>query len=334
MSNVTWSVHNGVLTNNQLNKTFQREAQPMNRFRQFVKFKSAFGKGVGQTENWLKVSNAGPAAGTATYGGQLTETNTMFEAGQPLTLGTVTVEEYGMAIPMTFKVQSLSEFDVMTIVRESLLDDSVKVIDGVIERQFNATLLRYVGITTATSSVTTNGTATVTNTSALGANGGYHVRKMVLELKKRNVPGFQRLGGDYGAILSHEAAESLVGGLVSVNQYTTQGYEKLLNGEQGRWHGTRFVEDGFATRFVYSATGRTATAASNFDTKGLSGNGYVFGSPTVREIVAVPEHIRAKVVTDYGRSHGLGWYMIGGWKIEWDTSGGADSRIIKWDSKA
>jgi hypothetical protein len=328
---MTWSVHNGVLTNNQLNKTFQREAQPLNRFRQFVKFKSAFGKGVGQTENWLKVSNAGPAAGTTTYGGQLTETNTMFEAGQPLALGTVTVQEYGMAIPMTFKVQTLSEFDVMTIVRESLLDDQVKVIDGVIERQFNATLLRWTGLTSATQTFTTNGTTAGTNNATLGMNGGYHVRKIVLELKKRNVPGFQRLGGDYGAIVSHEAAEGLVGSLTSVNQYTTQGYEKLLNGEQGRWHGVRFVEDGFATRFTTSATARTATAISWTNNDGVA---YFFGSPTVREIVAIPEHIRAKVVTDYGRSHGLGWYMIGGWKIEWDTSGGADSRIVKWDSAA
>ena len=330
---MNWVNHSGVLTNEDLNKSFQRVAQPLFRFRQFVKFKEAFGKHKGQSQNWLKVSNA------SDFGGTLVETNTMHETTQALVWGTVTVNEYGLSIPMTFKVQALSEFDVKQIIRESLMDDMVKVIDGSVEREFNKTLLRYTGLTASTSSITTNGTVTDTNTSTLNS---FHLRKMALQLKTRNVPGFTGLGGSYVAILSHEAHESLVGALESTNQYTTQGYEKILNGEVGKWNDIRIVSDGFASRLNYDASARTAdttvdvgssAAGSNWG-GGLSGGGYVFGSPTVREIVAVPEEIRAKVVTDYGRSHGLGWYGIFGWKIEWDTSGGANSRIIKWDSAA
>ena len=92
--------------------------------------------------------------------------------------------------------------------------------------------------------------------------------------------------------------------------------------------GVRFVEDGFASRFTYDSTARTATAKSWTGTYSL--DAYLFGSPTVREAVVVPEEIRLKVVTDYGRSHGLAWYALLGFAIEWSDEGNAG--VIKWDS--
>lgn len=97
-----------------------------------------------------------------------------------------------------------------------------------------------------------------------------------------------------------------------------------------RYYGVRFVEDSLASRYTYSASARTMTAKSWTQAKSL--DAYLFGSPTVREAIVVPEEIRLKVVTDYGRSKGIAWYMLGGWAIEWDTA--ADTRIIKWDSAA
>ena len=313
-----WSTQSGYLTNDKLNKFFQKAAQPLSRFRQFVDVKEAFGTGQGENVNWLKVANVG------TIGGSLVETNTMHETTQSLSLGTLTVNEYGNSLPFTFKLESLSEFDMQTIIRGGLLDDQVKVIDGVVERQFNNTPLRYVGTAAAGFALTTNGTATVTNTSVLNS---YHIRKMRLELEKRNVPTYD---GDYVMIASLEAAEGLEGAMESVNQYTESGYTKILNGEIGRVHGVRIVKDAYASRFVIDAAARTATAKSW--TTGNSLEGYMFGRPTIREAIVVPEEIRMKVVTDYGRSKGMAWYQLGGWKIEWDTAD--DARIIKWDSAA
>lgn len=314
-----WTTQSGYLTNNKLNKAFQKAAQPRCKFRQFVMFKEAFGKNQGQSVNWLKVANI------TDYGGVLTETNTMHETDQQLTWGTLTVNEYGNSIPFTFKIEALSEFDIKSIVRGGLLDDFVKVIDGLVERQFNTTKLRYVGTATAGGVVTTNGTATTSNTSAFNA---YHLRMMVEELKKRNVPGWPGLDGDYVFVGSIEAVRGLYEDTESLQQYTESGYKKILNGEIGRYYATRIVEDTFATRYTYSSTGRSATAKSWAQAKSL--DGYLFGSPTVREAVAVPEEIRMKVTTDYGRSKGIAWYGIFGHAIEWDTEG--DTRIIKWDT--
>jgi hypothetical protein len=48
------------------------------------------------------------------------------------------------------------------------------------------------------------------------------------------------------------------------------------------------------------------------------------------EAVAVPEEVIAKVPTDYGRSKGIAWYFIGGWKLMW--AGDPDNRIVHWSS--
>ena len=174
-----WSTQSGFLTNGKLNKMLRTAAQPRVRFRQFVSLKEAFGKNVGETVNWDKVANV------SDYGGQIIETNTMHETKRVVSQGTLTTTEYGNSIPFTHKIETLSEFDIKDIIESGLADDMAKVMDGTIEREFNATPLRYVGTSATGYALTTNGTATATNTSILNS---YHVRKMALELTKRNVP--------------------------------------------------------------------------------------------------------------------------------------------------
>jgi len=318
-----WTSQSGYLYSAELNKRFQKQAQPLTKFRQFCAIKEAFGKGKGETVNWLKVSNA------SAMGRVLSETEKMPETTAPLALGTVSVDEYGLSIPFTFKLSALSEFDIEDIVRGALLDDCAKVIDGMVERQFNAALLRGVGADTSSLTVTTDGTATATNTSALNTA---HVLSLRYQLKKRNVPGFPGLNGDYACIAGPLALSGVLGALVGIYQYTELGLKNIVAGEVGRFAGVRFVEDTYAIDNAYDSTAGTASAITW--TKGSSSPAYMFGAPTVREAVAVPEEIRVKIAEDYGRSRGIAWYGIFGWKIEWDTSGGADSRIIKWDSKA
>jgi len=313
---MNWVDQSGYLTNNKLSKDWRKSAQPLIRYRQFCDIKDALGKQAGQTVNWLRAANV------SNYGKTIAETATMPETTQSLTWGTLTVGEYGNSIPFTQKVEVLSEFELKTIINGGLRDDMVKVVDGVVERQFNACQLRYVGSSTTTYALTTNGTATAVNTSVLNS---YHVRKMRLELEKRNVPTYD---GDYVMINSLEAMESLEGAVESVNQYTESGQKKIWSGEVGKLHGVRFVKDGFASRYVYSESAGTATAKSWSQAQSL--DGYMFGKDTVMEAIVIPEEIRAKVVTDYGRSKGLAWYFLGGFKIVWETE--ADARIIKWDS--
>ncbi len=317
MATPLWATDSGVHFSAKLSKFLRYSAQPLLRFRQFTEMKDAFSKTPGDSFNWDKVANLG------THGKQLVETNTMPVSSQAITKGTLTITEYGNSIPFTFKLDSLSQFDLEGIIEKGLRDDMVKVLDAACHAEFNATPLRYVGSSTTTYVLTTNGTATATNTSALNQ---YHVANMALELEKRNF----RLGEPV-FIGSLECIRSLQGAMVSTQQYSEMGYKLIAEGEVGSVNNVHFIKDGNATRLIYdvstSSTGATSTKAWPGET---SLEGFMFVGKPVVEAVAVPEQVRAKEVTDYGRSKGLAWYWLGGFELNRDEA--ANAEIIKWAS--
>jgi len=92
-----------------------------------------------------------------------------------------------------------------------------------------------------------------------------------------------------------------------------------MNGEKGRYEGIRYCE-------------QTNIASEGWT---LSDAIYFFGADTVVEAFAIPEEIRGKIPTDFGRSRGIAWYAELGYGLCHTDSVGHDvtqSRIIKWDS--
>jgi hypothetical protein len=317
MPAMSWADQGTYLSNNKLSQEWRESAQPLMRFRQFCDIKEAFGKSSGQSVNWLRMSNV------ATMGRAVLETQTMPETYQTSSWGTLTVGEYGLAIPHTFKIEALSEFDVKAIINSGLRNDMTKVLDGLVEREFNSCALRYVGSSTSTYALTTTGTQSAVNTSVLNT---YHIMNMRLELEKRFVQPYS--SQDYVCVASLEAMRSLEGVIETAQQYNEIGYAKTLSGEVGKLHGVRFVKDQFASRYIYNSTSGTAPLFSWAQNQ--SGPAYMFGKETVMEAITVPEEIRVKIPTDYGRSKGIAWYALLGYKIMWETE--ADARIIKWES--
>jgi hypothetical protein len=59
---------------------------------------------------------------------------------------------------------------------------------------------------------------------------------------------------------------------------------------------------------------------------------FVLGEDTVAEALAIPEEIRGKIPTDYGRSRGVAWYYLGGFGLI--HTSGAQTRVVKWESAA
>ena len=81
-------------------------------------------------------------------------------------------------------------------------------------------------------------------------------------------------------------------------------------------------------RLGFSRSSVFRTLGSSSGTNAL-GEAIVFGAEACIEGIAVPEEIRAKVPTDYGRSKGLAWYAILGYKKMWKASdSGQDGHII------
>lgn len=300
----------GYMYSDNLSKELRMSVQPLVKFRQFADIKDAAhqGKSKGETFHWNVYSDV------ATQGTTLVETSTMPETNFTITQGTLTITEYGNSVPYTGKLDDLSEHPVKEIIHKVLKNDAKKAFDIAAHAQFDATPLRVYpasGTTTDAITLTTNGTASGTNNVALGKN---HVKPIVDLMKERNIPPF--MADDYASLAHPSTYRQLKNDLESVHQYVDAGFQMILNGEIGRYEGVRFVEQ---TNIAKETWGNS-----------LSNFAYFFGDDTVAEAIAVPEEVRGKIPSDYGRSRGVAWYYLGGFGLVHPQQDQA--RIVKWDS--
>lgn len=326
MASQLWAVNTlgGYFYSLNLSDELRQAVQPMVKFRQFADVKDATmqGKKKGDTFTWDVVSNI------ATQGGALTETNTMPESNFTIGQGTLTITEYGNSIPYSGKLEDLGKFSVKDTVMKVLKNDATKVLDCAAHQQFNRTLLRVVGTSSTTINLTTNGTATGTNSQAFNTT---HHKKIIDTMKERNIPAY--VADDYYALAWPTTYRQIKDQLETLHQYTESGLTMIMNGEIGRYENCRFVEQtnipkgGAADSTTYNPFTNTADAWNG----GYSDWIFFFGEDTVAEGIAVPEEIRAKIPSDYGRSKGVAWYALLGYGLV-HASDATQARVVKWDS--
>jgi N4-gp56 family major capsid protein len=293
----------------ELTDKLRHTAQPMFRLRQFVDVRDALGKGRGDTFLFDK------AGDVATQGGTLIETATIPETSFVTNQGTVIITEYGNSVPFSGKLQALGKFEISSVTEQKLRDDQVKVLESAAGDQFAATEFIAVCSNTATTVITTNGTATASASADLTAA---NVRQIVDFMKKKNIPKYD--GSNYICVASVSAlsgmhADSGTGGWIDLAKYSPQYSQNIFNGEVGTFYGVRFVEE----------TGYLSNTIGNGSAHGQA---VIFGSDNVCESVAIPEEIRLKQSADYGRDLGIAWYALLGFKIIWDYDTDAEQHIV------
>jgi N4-gp56 family major capsid protein len=308
MAGQIWAVNSlgGYMYSRQLSNVLRANVQPLVKFRQFADVHdiSQQGKKKGDLFTWDVFSDV------ATAGQVLVETNTMPETNFTIVQGTLTITEAGNSVPYSGKLDNLSKFPIEDVIKKVLKNDCVKYLDRGAWTQFNQTLLRVIassGTDTAAIQLYTNGTVTGTNSIAL--NNG-HVKSIVDTMKERNIPAY--IADDYYAIAWPTTLRTFKNNLETIHQYSDTGFALIMNGEIGRYENTRFIEQ----------------------TNIAKGTGwcFFFGNDTVAEAIAVPEEMRGKIPTDYGRSKGIAWYYLGGFGIVHTLA--VNCRIVKWDSAA
>ena len=293
----------GFMYSDNLSKKLRTALQPSVRFRQFADAKEAFGLGVGDNFNWNKYSDV------QTEGGELQETDTMPETQFTIDQASLTITEYGNSVPFTKKLDDLSEHPVTEIIHKVLKNDARKVLDRAAYNQFNEAVIRVTSTSATAIGITTNGTPGGSHTHELNLD---HVKLISDEMTERDIPTYD--GNNYMSVFRPRALRTLKDDLETINQYTSEGWHVIMNGEKGRAEGIRFCEQ----------TNIPDAGFTNSD------RGFFFGSDTVCEAFAIPEEIRGKIPTDYGRSRGVAWYAELGYGIVHDTEN--DARILVWDS--
>lgn len=330
MSGQIWSVNDrgGYMYSDELSNVLRTALQPVVKFRQFCDAKDATEKGLGKGDvyHWNIYSDVQEGGDT------LDEHQTMPETNFEISQASLTVVELGNSVPYSGLLDNLSKQPVTEIIHKVLKNDCKKTLDGRAHAQFNATGLKLSptsGNSTTAVDVTTNGTPATTNAVAMGKD---HVKAIVDVMKERNIPPYQ--GDDYFAVGWPTTFRNLKNNLETLHQYVETGFTKIMNGEVGRYEGVRFVEQtnvakgGAADSTTW--TFRTADPWNN----GNSDWCFFFGEDTVAEALCIPEEIRGKIPTDYGRSRGVAWYYLGGFGIVHSSADAANMRIAKWDSAA
>jgi len=284
-------------------------AQPMFRLRGLVDAQEAIGKGRGDTWLFDKRQNV------ANQGGTLIETNTMPETQFTVVQGSGQITEYGNSVPWTLKAQTLDQIEIDSLTEDALRDDMVKVLESAVGNQFTQTEFIAVCTTGSGVAITTNGTATATATADLNA---VNTRTIVDFMKKRLIPKYD--GINYVCVASISAmsgmhADSGTGGWVDISKYTSEFAKNVINGEVGTFYTTRFLEE---TGFLSNTIGNGASR----------GQALFLGSDVVYEAVAIPEEVRVKISTDYGRDLGIAWYALLGFKIVWNLAADGEQHIV------
>lgn len=234
------------------------------------------------------------------------------------------------SVPFTQKLDNLSEHPVKEIINKVLKNDAKKAFDILAQAQFDDCALRISpsgGTSSTAVTLTTNTTITATNSIAMNLA---HVKAIVIAMKERNIPPYVK--DDYYCLAWPSTYETLEGELEDIQQYTTEGFQMIMNGEKGRYNNVRFVEQTHIPKggAIDSTTWNAVTGTSDAWDHAESDWAFFFGEDTVAEAIAVPEEMRGKIPTDYGRSKGVAWYYLGGFGLVHTAA--AQSRIIKWDS--
>jgi N4-gp56 family major capsid protein len=303
------------MSSEKLSRVLRFALQPLVKFRQFADIKDAAGQGKnkGDSYQWNVYSDV------ATQGTTLAETSAMPETNFTIAPRSLTITEMGNSVPYTGKLDDLSEHPVTEIINKVLKNDAKKAFDAAAFAQFNATPLVVAptgGNSTTAVTLVTNGTPTIVNNVAMGKD---HVKAIVDIMKERNIPAY--VNDDYISLAHPTTFRKLKNDLEAIHTYVDAGFQMILNGEIGRYESVRFVEQTNIAKETWS--------------NNLSNWAFFFGADTVAEAIAVPEEMRGKIPTDYGRSRGVAWYYLGGFGLVHprdDSDASKNARIVKWGS--
>ena len=305
MSQQVWAVNSlgGYLHSDQFSKQVRHSAQPMMKFRQFVDAEGALGKNKGDAVLFTKISNITTAGGTPT------ETATIPKRGYTIKQGTLTVNEWGNAVPFTLKAQTLAMVSVPDIVRTVLRNDLAKALDSEAAAHFKTSDYKATVTNTAT---TTFGTAGAALATSSGSMSDKNVRDVIDRMKVLNIPRYDNQG-NYICIGSTNSLRGLYDYFESKIMQTTA--KPLFKGEVGNYYGCRFIEE-------------TNVLVNTLGSGSVDGEAVFFGADAVREAIVVPEDIRIDLPKDFGRDQAIAWYYLGGFTKTWDYSSDGETRII------
>lgn len=268
---------------------------------------SEFGKKKGESITITRVRNLNVPTNA-----KLDELRQIPEDELALATTSITVSEWGRAVPFTSFSADLSEFNIENSVQNALKNQLKLVLDNAAAAAFKQAKVKYVPTGAATNSITTNGVPGATASANLNMWHVEEIRDYMYDTL--NIP--PAVGDDYVAIFRTLGLRGLKRDADWKDWYKYTDPSTKFNSEVGRVEGIRFIETNNS-----GALGKVGTGS-------VLGEGVVFGADSVAMAEVLTPELRAKMPTDYGRSLGVAWYGIFEFGLIWDTGNVGEARVV------
>lgn len=303
----TYDAPTGTYKQHALSKHIYEATVEDSHFVEFARPVDGFGKKKGENVTLVRLAViAEPTDGT------VQESTRIPEDVFALSTISITVSEYGRAVPFTSLAEDLSEFDLENPIQMRLKEQQKLVLDTACATAFKSAKVKYIPTGTTSGVFDTDGTPSTTATANLNV---FHVEVLSDELwDTYRAPRYA--GDDYVCI----ARTLALRGIKRDTQweawkvYTTP--EAKATGEVGKIEGVRFIQTNHN-----NALGKKGSGS-------VLGEFVVFGQDAVALAEVQTPELRAAIPMDFGRSKSVCWYGILAFGIIWDTANAGEARII------
>lgn len=277
------------------------------KFADHVKPVDGFGKKRGENVTLTRV-----AALAEPTSARLSEGERIPEDSYSITTTSITVYEYGRAVPFTSLSEDLSHFDLENSIQAALKDQMKLSLDTMMATAFKTAKIKYAPTGLASNNIATAGTFGAQATANLNI---WHVEEIADYLYDTLLaPPVD--GDDYIGIFRRLAMRGLKRDPEWEEWHKYTDPSAKFTGEVGRIERIRFIETNHN-----QALGKVGSGS-------VLGEGVVFGKDNVALAETVTPELRAAIPSDFGRSKAVAWYGILEAGIIWDTGNAGQARII------
>ena len=304
----TYDAPTGVYKQHALSKHLYLATVEDSHFVEFARPVDGFGKKKGENVTLVRVATI-----TEPSSGVIAESSKIPEDVFSLSTVSITVNEYGRAVPFTSLAEDLSEFDIENPIQMRLKEQQKLVLDTACAAAFKTAKVCYIPTASTAGTFDTDGTPSTSATANLNV---FHVETIADYLwDTLRCPRWS--GDDYVAICRTLALRGIKRDpqWESWKIYTTP--EAKATGEVGKIEGCRFIQTNHN-----SALGKVGSSS-------VLGECIFFGQDAVALAEVQTPELRAAIPTDFGRSKAVAWYGVLEFGLIWDTANAGEAKVVR-----
>lgn len=305
----TYDAPSGTYKNHAMSAKIREAAIADTKFMQFVDPEPGYGKNKGESVTITRISNIAEPTDA-----RLSEIDDISEDTFSLSTVSITVTEWGRAVPFTNLAKDLGAFNLENKIQMKLKDQLQLVMDKAAAAAFKTA--KVCAIPDGVASLTFDTDGTPSTAATVNANL-YHIEQIRDYMKTTlHVPAYA--GDDYIGLASTKFLRGVKNDPKWEQWKVYTSPEAKFNSEVGRIENIRFIE-----------VNNTNALSGSKGTGAVLGEACIFGADAVAMAVATDPELRTAIPRDFGRKQSVAWYGILEFGLIWDTANDGEARVVR-----